>query len=255
MWNITHNVVHHTFTNIPGHDEDIEVAPGLIRLSPAEKATPIQKYQHYYAFLLYGLAAISWIFRKDFKKFFQKKIGNYNNSQHSASAYFNLFFFKFLYYFLTIAVPIIMLPTITWWQFLFGYVSLQLVKGFVIGLVFQLAHVVEGTDFPEPNEDGNIEEAWAIHQMCTTANFARKSWLATFLCGGLNMQIEHHLFPKICHIHYPAISEIVQKTAIECGVPYIENETFGGALASHYAMLKRFGTGDSFPFQARTAVA
>ncbi|HAR20424.1 MAG TPA: acyl-CoA desaturase [Cytophagales bacterium] len=255
MWNITHNVVHHTFTNIPGHDEDIEVAPGLIRLSPAEKPTRIQKYQHYYAFLLYGLAAISWIFRKDYKKFFQKKIGNYNNSKHSTSAYFNLFFFKFLYYFLTIAVPIILLPTVTWWQFLFGYISLQLVKGFVIGLVFQLAHVVEGTSFPEPNEEGNIEEAWAVHQMCTTANFARKNWLATFLCGGLNMQIEHHLFPKICHIHYPAISEIVRKTAIECGVPYIENKTFVGALASHYAMLKQFGAGDSFTVQTRTVVA
>lgn len=243
MWNISHNVVHHTFTNIPGHDEDIEVAPGLIRLSPTDKVNWIQKYQQYYAFLLYGVAAISWIFRKDFKKFYQSKIGNYNNTHHPASAHFNLYFFKILYYFLTIAVPLMMLD-ITIGQFLIGFISMLLMKGFVIGLVFQLAHVVEGTTFPEPNDENNIEEAWAVHQMCTTANFARNSWLTSFLCGGLNMQIEHHLFPKICHIHYPAISEIVKQTAIEQGVPYIENKTFWSALASHYQMLKRFGAGE-----------
>ena len=240
MWNITHNVVHHTFTNIPGHDEDIEVAPGLVRLSPIDKLNKLHRFQHYYAFLLYGLAAISWIFRKDYKKFFQKEIGNYNNANHPKKAYFELFFFKFLYYFLVIAVPLIVLP-ITWWQFLIGFISLQLMKGFVIGLVFQLAHVVEGTSFPEPNEEGNIEEAWAIHQMHTTANFSRNSWLAGFLCGGLNMQIEHHLFPRVCHIHYPAISNIVKTTADEFGVPYLENKTFWSALVSHYRTLKSFG--------------
>lgn len=243
MWNIAHNVVHHTFTNIPGHDEDIEVAPGLIRLSPADKVNWIQRYQQYYAFVLYGVAAISWIFRKDFKKFYQSKIGNYNNTNHPASAHFNLYFFKFLYYFLTIAVPLMVLD-ITVGQFLIGYISMLLMKGFVIGLVFQLAHVVEGTAFPEPNEENNIEEAWAVHQMCTTADFARNSWLTSFLCGGLNMQIEHHLFPKICHIHYPAISEIVKQTAIEHGVPFIENKTFWSAMASHFQMLKRFGAGE-----------
>jgi linoleoyl-CoA desaturase len=243
MWNIAHNVVHHTFTNIPGHDEDIEVAPGLIRLSPADKVNWIQRYQQYYAFVLYGVAAISWIFRKDFKKFYQSKIGNYNNTNHPASAHFNLYFFKFLYYFLTIAVPLMVLD-ITVGQFLIGYISMLLMKGFVIGLVFQLAHVVEGTTFPEPNEENNIEEAWAVHQMCTTADFARSSWLTSFLCGGLNMQIEHHLFPKICHIHYPAISEIVKQTAIEHGVPFIENKTFWSAMGSHFQMLKRFGAGE-----------
>jgi len=240
MWNISHNIVHHTFTNIPGHDEDIEVAPGLVRLSPLDKVNALHRYQHFYAFLLYGLAAISWIFRKDFKKFFQKEIGNYNNTNHPRIAYFELFFFKFLYYFLVIVLPLMILP-ITWWQFAIGFVGLQLMKGFVIGLVFQLAHVVEGTEFPEPNEDGNIEEAWAIHQMQTTANFSRTSWLASFLCGGLNMQIEHHLFPKVCHIHYPQISEIVKITAMEFGVPYIENKTFWSALVSHYRTLRYFG--------------
>ncbi len=110
-----------------------------------------------------------------------------------------------------------------------------------MGLVFQLAHVVEGTDFPVPNEQGNMEEAWANHQMRTTANFAAGSKLASFLLGGLNRQIEHHLFPKVCHVHYPQIAKIVKQTALEFDLPYIESPTFMAALKSHYRLLRKFG--------------
>ena len=140
-----------------------------------------------------------------------------------------------------IVVPLLVMD-ITVWQFLFGFIFMHVAEGLVLGLVFQLAHVVEGTDFPEPSpESGNIEEDWAVHQMQTTANFARKSHLANFLCGGLNFQVEHHLFPNICHVHYREISEIVKATAHEFDLPYHENETFGEALVSHYNTLKLFG--------------
>ena len=240
VWSITHNVVHHMYTNIPGHDEDIEVAPGLLRLSPEDEVKKIQRYQHFYAFFLYSLASLSWVFRKDYLKFFKKRIGGYSNENPPKVEVFNLFFFKGVHYILFIILPAIVLG-LTWWQFIIGFVAMHLAEGLVLGLVFQLAHVVEGTDFPYVNEEGNIEEAWAIHQMRTTANFASKSFMATFLCGGLNMQVEHHLFPKICHTHYPKISHIVRKTAEEFNVPYIENKTFIGALKSHYKMLKKFG--------------
>ncbi|WP_020532144.1 fatty acid desaturase family protein [Flexithrix dorotheae] len=243
MWSITHNVVHHTFTNIPGHDEDIDVAPGMIRLSPEEKLKPIMKYQHIYAFPLYGLAYISWVFRKDFVKFFQDKIGQKDNRYHKPVEYFNLFFFKAVYYTLFIVIPLMVLD-ITWWQFIIGFVTMQLFAGLVLGLVFQLAHVVEGPEFPYPNEKGAIEDSWALHQMKTTANFARKDWLANFLCGGLNFQIEHHLFPHICHVHYKPISSIVKATAEEFQVPYHESPTFLKAIGSHYRMLKKFGRGE-----------
>lgn len=240
VWNLTHNVVHHTYTNIPGHDEDIEVAPGLIRLDEGEKVNKLQRFQHLYAFGVYSLASLSWVFRKDYVKFFQKKIGHHPTLNHPKREYFNLFFYKALYYFLFIALPLMVLD-VTWWQFLIGFLGLHLAEGLVMGLVFQLAHVVEGTDFPLPNEQGNIEEAWAIHQMRTTANFATKNKLAGFLLGGLNQQIEHHLFPKVCHIHYPAIATIVKQTAHEFNLPYIENPSFFKALQSHYRMLKKFG--------------
>ncbi|MBL6444877.1 acyl-CoA desaturase [Fulvivirga sp. 29W222] len=241
VWKVTHNQVHHTFTNIPGHDEDLDVAPGLVRLSPLEDHKAIMKYQHLYAFFLYGFASLSWVFRKDYVKFFQKKIGHTDNSNHPKIEYFNLFFFKAVYYTLFIVLPLVVLD-ITWWQFIIGFFAMHLAEGFVLGLVFQLAHVVEGTEFPEPDTDGKVDESWAVHQMQTTANFSTKSSIATFLCGGLNFQVEHHLFANICHIHYPEISKIVSRIAQKHGVPYHVNPTFLGALASHYKTLKRFGS-------------
>jgi linoleoyl-CoA desaturase len=240
VWSVAHNKVHHTFTNIPGHDEDLEVAPGLVRVCPSEPRKPIMKYQQFYAFLLYGLASLSWVFRKDFVKFFQKEIGHVDNSKHPKIEYFNLFFYKAIYYTLFIVIPLLVLD-ITWWQFLIGFVSMHLAEGFVMGLVFQLAHVVEGMAFPEPDEEGQMGENWAVHQLKTTADFARNSALAKFLCGGLNFQIEHHLFPNICHVHYPEISKIVESMAVEYGIPFIENKTFFGALRSHYRTLRYYG--------------
>jgi len=239
LWNISHNIVHHTYTNIPGHDEDIEIAPGLIRLDESEKVNKIQRYQHLYAFGLYSLASLSWVLRKDYVKFFRRKIGQHS-ARHPKREYFNLFFYKMLHYFLFIGVPMLVVE-LTWWQAALGFLAMHLAEGVVMGLVFQLAHVVEGTDFPVPNEEGNMEEAWAAHQMKTTANFAPKSALAGFLLGGLNRQIEHHLFPKVCHIHYPAISLIVSQTATEFGLPYRESPTFWLAILSHYRVLRKLG--------------
>jgi linoleoyl-CoA desaturase len=240
IWSITHNLVHHSYTNIPGHDEDLEVAPGLIRLSDEGKVNKLQRFQHLYAFGLYSLASLSWVLRKDYVKFFQKKIGQHPTTKHPRKEYFNLFFYKAIYYFFFIVLPLLVLD-ITWWQFIIGFIGMHLAEGLVLGLVFQLAHVVEGTDFPVPNEQGNMEEAWADLQMRTTANFATNSRLAGFLLGGLNRQIEHHLFPKVCHIHYPEISKIVRQTAREFNLPYHESPTFFMALKSHYRVLKKLG--------------
>jgi len=239
MWNLTHNVVHHTYTNIVHHDEDIEIAPGLIRVSSTEKVNRLQRYQHIYAFFLYSLTTLSWFFRKDYKKFFQKNIGDSHVNKHPKIEYFNLFFYKAIYYTLFIVLPLLLMD-ITWWQFLIGYVVMNLAEGLVLGLVFQLAHVVEDTEIVE-TDGNNIENAWAVHQLMTTANFAPTNKLANFLCGGLNLQVEHHLFPKICHVHYRKLSPIVQQTARDFNLPYHVNRSFFSALHSHYQFLKRMG--------------
>ena len=121
-----------------------------------------------------------------------------------------------------------------------GFLVLHFAQGLTMGLVFQLAHVVEGTSFPVPNKSGKMEEAWAEHQMRTTANFATHNKLSAFFLGELNRQIEHHLFPKVCHIHYGEISVIVKITALEFNLPYNENKTFLSALRSHFIILKKF---------------
>ncbi|OZI05829.1 acyl-CoA desaturase [Siphonobacter sp. BAB-5385] len=240
VWKITHNIVHHTYTNIPGHDEDIEIAPGLIRVDTDEPVRPWQRYQHWYAFALYSLASLSWVFRKDYIKFFKKQIGHHENQSHPKREYVKLFAAKLAYYFLFLILPYLVLE-LSWWQIGIGFLVMHLVEGIVLGLVFQLAHVVEGTSFPVPSDKGAIEEAWAIHQLRTTANFAPRSAVAAFFCGGLNRQIEHHLFPKVCHIHYPALTHLVKQTAADFDLPYLENRSFFSALHSHYRLLKLLG--------------
>ena len=137
-------------------------------------------------------------------------------------------------------LPIALLP-FAWWQVIGGWLLMHAASGLTLALVFQLAHVVEGPAFPQPDEHLTIEESWAIHQLRTTANFAVGSPLAAFLTGGLNQQVEHHLFPRVCHIHYPALAPIIRQTAAEFGLPYLEQPTFGAALASHYRTLRHFG--------------
>ncbi|MBO9703066.1 MAG: acyl-CoA desaturase [Sporocytophaga sp.] len=239
LWGITHNIVHHTYTNIDGIDEDIESVP-FARIAPTQKWRPIQRYQHIWIFFLYPLGTLSWVFRKDYKKFFQKTIGNYENKNHPSIEYFNLFFFKALYYFLFIALPIMMID-MPWYVVFGGFILGHLFEGFAIAIIFMLAHVVEKADFSMPDEQGIMENNWAIHQLCTTVDFGRKSFITSFLTGGLNFQVEHHLFPKICHVHYPAISEIVKETALEYRVPYNDYPTFFDALKSHLSLLKKLG--------------
>lgn len=253
VWKITHNVVHHTYTNIPGHDDDIEIAPGLIRVDTDEPVRPWQRYQQWYAFPLYSLASLSWVFRKDYMKFFKKTIGSYDNTGHPRQELIKLIATKVAYYIFLIIVPFLVLD-LSWWQFAIGFVLMHIFEGLVLGLVFQLAHVVEGTSFPVPTEGVGIDEAWAAHQMRTTANFAPNSAIAAFLCGGLNRQIEHHLFPKVCHIHYPVISAIVKQTAHDFDLPYIENPTFSSALASHFRLLKKLGR-EQVPVHTQESVA
>lgn len=239
VWNLTHNIVHHSYTNIVDHDEDIEIAPGLIRVNDSDKLNPLHRFQHIYAFALYSLTMLSWIFRKDYVKFFKKDIGNSHVNRHPKTEVFKLFFYKAIYYTLFIVLPLLLMP-LTWWQFLIGFLAMNLAEGLVLGLVFQLAHVVEETEIRHA-ENNSIEDAWAVHQLKTTANFAPTNKLANFLCGGLNLQVEHHLFPKICHVHYRHLSAIVKQTAAEFNLPYHVNRSFFSALRSHYFFLKRLG--------------
>ena len=241
MWRITHNVIHHTYTNIHGIDEDLEVSP-LIRLAPGSAHWPVHRFQHWYAWLLYGFSTIFWVWAKDYKYFLQRDIGPYRAKRHPKGEIALMLAAKIFHYTWSVVIPLIVLD-VAWWQFLIGYFAFHFTAGIILGVVFQLAHVVEGPDHVALGPDGNVEAAWMVHQMATTSNFATRNPLLTAYVGGLNHQVEHHLFPRVCSVHYPAIRGIVREVAAKYGVPYLEQPTLWAAIRSHYRMLKLLGQG------------
>jgi linoleoyl-CoA desaturase len=245
IWRITHNVIHHTYTNIQGVDEDLEVSP-LIRLSPHSRWRRVHRHQHWLAFVLYSLSTLFWVWVKDYKYFLASDLGPYTGKKHPKKEWAILVGTKLFHYGWSLVLPLLVLP-ITWWQFLIGYLAMHLTAGLILGLVFQLAHVVEGPDHVVPPPEGCIEETWLVHEMLTTSNFATHNKWLTWYVGGLNFQIEHHLFPKTCSVHYPAIREIVQEVAEKHGVPYHHQPTLWAAIRSHYRTLKLHGDPEFSP--------
>jgi linoleoyl-CoA desaturase len=237
MWNNKHNIVHHTYTNIDGVDDDIEIKP-FLRMCPTQKKYTVHKFQHVYVWFLYCLLLIIWVFATDYLKYFKKKVGVVPIKKLSTFDHFAFWIAKVIYYGLMIVIPIIKVGFVKW---IIGFLILTMFAGFVLSIVFQLAHTVEETSFPIPVDSNDIENEWAIHQVQTTANFATNNKLISWLVGGLNFQIEHHLFPKISHIHYPEISKIIKKTCEEFDVKYIEYKRMRDAIISHTMHLKRMG--------------
>jgi linoleoyl-CoA desaturase len=241
-WKLQHNVLHHTYTNISGHDDDI--ADRLVlKFSPHTQVKWYHRFQPFYACLFYGIMTFYWVFFKDFVQYVQYNRRGVNPNTPSQNAWLltRLILLKSTY-----VVVMLILPTLTFgipfWQILLGFSIMHFTAGTILSLIFQLAHTVEETHHPLPNEAGVVENDWAIHQMNTTVNFSRSNKFLSWYVGGLNFQVEHHLFPKICHVHYPAIAPIVKQTAEEYGIPYLEQTHFSGALKSHFTALKRFGT-------------
>ena len=238
MWNVKHNVIHHAYTNIDGVDDDIDIQPWL-RMSSTQKKYRLHKYQHIYFWILYSMLYIFWVFILDYQKYFKGRIGNTPVKKMKLSDHFIFWCFKLVHLFLFIGLPVYMVGFESW---LISFLIFTLVAGFVLSLVFQLAHTVEHTSFPVADlETGKMEDEWAVHQIKTTANFATKNKLVTWLVGGLNFQIEHHLFPKISHVHYPALHDIIKQICEERGLHYIEFKNVRFAIASHVAFLRQMG--------------
>jgi linoleoyl-CoA desaturase len=238
MWKNKHNIIHHTYTNIDGIDDDIEIKPYL-RMCTTQKRYKVHRFQHYYVWFLYSLLHLIWVFQTDYQKYFTKKIGPIAIKKMSLKEHIGFWAAKAGYALFFIVVPIIMVGFTKW---LVGFLIASLVTGFIISIVFQLAHTVEHLDFPVANADTQkIENDWAIHQVQTTANFATKNKLLSWLVGGLNFQIEHHLFPKISHVHYPAISKIIKQTCTEFDIQYVEFKRMRHAVVSHAMYLRKMG--------------
>lgn len=240
-WKAQHNILHHTYTNVEGYDEDIQPA-FLLRFSPHAKKIKLHKFQFLYAWFLYGLMTLSWTFAKDFIDIFRyEKKGLLKQLKTSFNKeFFQIVWTRVFYFIYMLVVPMIIVD-FAWWQILIGFLTVHFTAGLTLALIFQLAHVMEDTEFPLPDESKVIDDQLVVHQLKTTSNFAQKNRILSWFVGGLNFQVEHHLFPNISHVHYRKIAPIVRKTAEEFNIPYNTIESFRMALLSHFKMLYALG--------------
>ena len=234
MWKQKHNVLHHTYTNVGELDDDIDTG-GLLRLSPHQPHKPWHRFQRWYALPLYSLLTIYWLGYTDFKKLFTGQIGAHRIPATSLRDKILFFLTKLFYFSYALFIPLYFHPVL---YVLLGFLAVHMVTGVTLAVVFQLAHTTPATGFPQANEDsGELPQDWAVHQVQTTADFAPNNVLATWYLGGLNFQIEHHLFTRICHVHYPAISKIVKETCEEFSIRYNRFPSVRKALAAHWNFL------------------
>lgn len=237
MWNVKHNMIHHSFTNIDGVDDDIETGI-FMRLAPTQKKLKLHRVQHWYFWMLYALLYLFWVFFTDYKKYFTQKIGPVPLKKMAWYDHAGFWLTKAAHAVIFVVLPIVFCGWLAW---LTGFLVTTLLAGFVLSIVFQLAHTVEDTHFPLADEANKMEDEFAVHQIKTTANFATRNKLVSWLVGGLNFQIEHHLFPKISHVHYPAISQIVRDVCREYQLQYIEYPTMRRAVVAHVRFLREMG--------------
>lgn len=236
FWRTKHNVLHHTYTNIEGIDDDIDTGNAL-RFSPHQKHRWWHYFQPITAGPLYSLIYILWISQKDIHKYINKKIGTKKIPAMSTTQKRLFWFFKILYVSIYFIIPI----SIFGINGFIGWCIAASFCGLVIAIVFQLAHIVGKAHFPIPTENGDIQSDFATHQIITTVDFATKDPITSWFVGGLNFQVVHHLFPQVSHIHYPKIQKIVKKTCLEYGIKYNEYRTTFGALWAHFWHITKLG--------------
>jgi linoleoyl-CoA desaturase len=234
VWRTKHNRLHHTSPNVPDRDDDIDIG-FLGRLSPAQRRLPPHRFQHLYLWILYGFLPAKWLLFDDFLAIAKGRIGSSPMKRPGPGSLAVLLAGKAVFLALAFVVPMLLHPV---WTVLACYAIASMTLGLTLSVVFQLAHCVEEAEFPA--EDGE-EADFARRQLASTVNFAPGNPVLTWLLGGLNHQVEHHLFPKVCHVHYPALSRIVRDLCEEAGIRYRSNRTFLGAVASHYRWLWRMG--------------
>jgi len=238
LWHYKHVVYHHTYVNITHEDTDIDLGM-LARITPQQRRYWFHRWQHLYIWPLYGLMVVKWHLFDDFKDVITGHIGEHRVPRPTKWNLVTFIIGKLIFFTLAFGLPLFFHRV--WVVFVF-YGVVGIVLGSVLSVVFQLAHAVENAAFPLPREGTrDMENAWAIHQVQTTVDFARRSRLAAWLLGGLNFQIEHHLLPRICHVHFPSLSKIVERLCQEYGVKYNEHRSFRTGVASHFRWLRQMG--------------
>jgi linoleoyl-CoA desaturase len=239
-WRIQHNNLHHNYTNVHNHDEDI-APPGILRFEPHATRKAAHRFQYLYAWFFYSIMTLSWCTIKDFRQIFHFNRTKRLSAKTSLKKELLVIIVSKSAYFGYMLLPFFLVENMSFLNWLCGFLIIHFIAGLGLATIFQAAHIVEETQFPLPDEENSINDHWAELQLKTTMNFSMESKSFSWLIGGLNFQVEHHLFPTICHVHYPAISGIVAQTAKEFNLPYYSQRTFAGAIRSHTKMLYRLG--------------
>ncbi len=238
IWAHKHNTLHHTYANIAGHDVDLDAGP-LVRMSPHQRRVRLHRLQHWYTWVLYGFLPIKWHLFDDFFDVARGRLGTYRFARPKGWDLAVFIGGKASFFSLAFVLPMLFH---SWWVVLVFYAIASWCQGLVMAVVFQLAHIVEEAEFPLPDQaTGRMPSQWAVHQVETTVDYARRNRLLSWYVGGLNFQIEHHLFPGICHVHYPQLSRIVEKACRKASVQYNAHKTFFAGIRSHYLWLRQMG--------------
>ncbi len=238
MWRQKHNLIHHTYTNVDGMDDDIAKTP-LLRMCETQPRYSAHRFQHIYMPFLYAISTLYWIVVKDFQIYFGGYHYNMPLAKMKALDHFVFWFSRILYFFMYFFLPVYFSG---WGIGITQFVLMHVFLGLTMSLVFQLAHVVDNVSFEHLDSDKlTLENEWAVHQIATTSDFAVDNKVVSWFLGGLNYQAVHHLFPRVSHVHYPALQKIIAKTCEEHGVTYHSFPTTIDALKSHFRHMRRLG--------------
>ena len=239
IWGHNHTQAHHTYTNIAGHDNDISIGEKILRMSPAQRWRRRYRFQAFFAPFLYSMWTFSMFFFRDFERFFTRRAGSLTMPQFKPHQVILFFLTKIWFVVFMVVIPSLLHPI---WMVLVAFAAVNMLLGLVVVTTFQLAHVVDGTEFPEPDAvTGQIDYEWAVHQVATTSDFAPNNPLVTWFLGGLNFQVVHHLFPEVSHVHYRKIQPIVKQTCADFGITYHCAPSVGAGIASHFRHLNELG--------------
>lgn len=236
-WRVKHNVAHHTYTNVDGYDDDITQVP-IARMLPSQRPRPWYRLQQYYIWPLYTLMGLRWQTVGDISAFVRGSIGHSALRAPRRWDLVGLVAGKAIFACWAFVLPMLVYP---WWVVLVAYAGFTMVTSLIMAVTFQLAHCVEEADFASAEQLRAEKRVWAVHEVETTVDFCPRNPVLTWVLGGLNFQIEHHLFPRVPHTHYARIAEIVRRNAAAYGVRYTAQPSLGFALRSHFRHLRTMG--------------
>jgi len=241
-WIHQHVVQHHTETNDVHHDPDI-VGSGLLRLNPLKPTASHLVYQHIYVFFLIALFGLNVVYESlnhIVKGAHHAPMSKMITSNRVFDASASLFFV-----FRWIVFPLAQQESLAAAAMTFlNIFPMFMVGGYYLAFFFIISHNFEGVHMFDKSS-AKSTQSFLYKQVASSSNVG-----GSFLCfinGGLNYQIEHHLFPRIQHTHYPTIAPVVREFCLARNIPYRHFPTVSENLRSCVAHLAKMASAETLP--------